>query len=54
MDLHWTPQTFWDATPHEFFAAIEVMFARTPEGRKIARQEGFAAFRARLEAAGVA
>jgi hypothetical protein len=23
--LHWTPRTFWAATPHEFFAAQEAI-----------------------------
>ena len=23
--LRWTPQQFWDATPHEFFSAVEVL-----------------------------
>lgn len=21
--FHWAPQTFWEATPHEFWAAVE-------------------------------
>lgn len=24
LDLHWSPDQFWNATPHEFFAAVEV------------------------------
>jgi Conserved hypothetical phage protein (DUF2376). len=24
MNLRWSPQTFWSATPHEFFAAWEI------------------------------
>lgn len=28
--LHWSPDQFWQATPHEFFAAYEVIEAANP------------------------
>ena len=28
--LHWSPDTFWASTPHEFFAAYEVIEAAHP------------------------
>ena len=28
VSLRWTPQEFWDATPHEFFSAVEVLEER--------------------------
>jgi hypothetical protein len=28
--FHWSPQTFWRATPHEFFAAYEMWQRMNP------------------------
>jgi hypothetical protein len=52
--LSWTPATFWASTPTEFFDALvgpgdEPEWGRDPDGT-----EDFAAFRERLERAGVA
>ena len=29
--LHWRPSDFWNATPHEFFAAVEMLEKRQEE-----------------------
>jgi Phage tail assembly chaperone protein, TAC len=28
LDLGWTPQQYWDSTPHEFWAAYEIILLR--------------------------
>lgn len=43
IDLHWSPEQFWKATPHEFHAALEINLERTKEGQKRAREREFAA-----------
>lgn len=42
--LHWSPATFWECTPHEFFAAVDELSGRDDEA------ESFAAFKASLGA----
>jgi hypothetical protein len=42
VDLHWTAEEFWRSTPHEFHAALELFFERTPEGQKRVRRRKFA------------
>lgn len=34
VDLHWSPNAFWTATPHELFAAYEVIEARSKARRQ--------------------
>ncbi|WP_083672088.1 phage tail assembly chaperone [Sphingomonas montana] len=31
VDLGWSPDTFWRATPHEFYAACELLVARSQD-----------------------
>lgn len=42
--LGWSPATFWAATPHEFFAGLELL---TPNPKQDARAR-FAAFKRSL------
>jgi hypothetical protein len=32
--LQWSPRTFWESTPHEFFAALEAKIGKTDEDQQ--------------------
>lgn len=52
--LHWTPETFWSATPHETYAAFDGHALSQGAEDRDGREAEFAAFKRRLEEAGVA